>query len=147
MYNLPSFRVKSPFDTLEKFRENMEKLFDKSFANRISDYHSGVFPSVNLTEDESHYFIKAELPGMSADELDIQIIGKSLTIAGERKIPEETDEAQYHRRERDAGRFRRGLTLPGEIESDTISAEMKNGILLIQVPKAETAKPKQIKVA
>lgn len=147
MYNMPSLKMRSPFNDLERFRDYMEKVFDRVDGRRVSDFHSGVFPSINLTEDKDSYYVRAELPGMQSDELDIQITGKSLTISGERKIPEENNEARYHRRERDAGRFSRGLTLPGEINSDKVKASVKNGILTILIPKAEKAKPKQIKVA
>jgi HSP20 family protein len=107
---------------------------------------AGVFPLLNLTENQDNYYIRAELPGMKAEDLGIQIVGKTLTISGERKILEEGEKIRYHRRERDEGRFSRAIGLPGEIDNDRIEAQMRNGLLTITIPKAEAAKPKQIAV-
>ena len=107
---------------------------------------AGVFPLLNLTEDKDNYYIRAELPGMKAEDLGIQIADKTLTISGERKIPEEGGKIRYHRRERDAGRFSRAIGLPGEIDNDRIEAQMRDGLLTVIIPKAEVAKPKQITV-
>jgi HSP20 family protein len=107
---------------------------------------TGVFPAINLTEDVSNYYVRAELPGIKADSFDIQAVGKSLTISGEREIPSEGEDVRYYRREREAGKFSRAIMLPGEIDIDKIEAKMTNGLLTIRVPKAEAAKPKQIAV-
>jgi HSP20 family protein len=122
-----------------------------SFLNRVSEggmpsLHAGVFPSVNLTEDKDHYYIRAELPGISAEELDIQATGNNLSISGERKIETEKDNVRYHRKEREAGKFSRAISLPGDIDPDGVIASLTNGILKVSVPKAEKAKPKQITI-
>jgi HSP20 family protein len=83
---------------------------------------------------------------MKAEDLGIQIVDKTLTISGERKIPEEGEKIRYHRRERDAGRFSRAIGLPGEIDNGRIEAQMRDGLLTVTIPKAEAAKPKQIAV-
>jgi HSP20 family protein len=83
---------------------------------------------------------------MKADELGVQIVEKTLTISGERKIPGEGENVRYHRREREAGRFSRAIGLPGEIDSEKIEAKMRDGILTIAIPKAEAAKPRQITI-
>ena len=107
---------------------------------------TGVFPSINLTEDPDRYYVRAELPGMKADALDIQVVGRNLTISGERKIESIGEEARYHRREREAGKFSRVLGLPGEIDAERVEAQLINGMLQIVIPKAAAAKPKQISI-
>ena len=107
---------------------------------------SRVFPAVNITEDKSAYHVRAELPGIKADALDLQVKGRNLTIAGERAIRPEGENARYHRREREAGRFSRVIGLPGDIDADRVTAKMANGVLMVTVAKSEASKPKQITV-
>jgi len=124
-------------------RQHLEHVFDDAPQQRVS---AGVFPLTNLTEDKNNYYVRAELPGVKGDELDIQVTGNNLAISGERKIAAE-EEARYHRREREAGTFSRMIGLPGEVDTDKIGANLENGILTIVVSKAEIAKPKQISVS
>ena len=107
---------------------------------------AGVFPLVNLTEDKDGYYVRAELPGLKADELDISATGNTLSISGERKIFDEGENVRYHRREREAGTFSRIISLPGEVDANKIEAELKDGILTARISKAEAAKPRQITV-
>jgi HSP20 family protein len=118
-------------------------MFDDTPSQRAS---AGVFPLINLTEDKDNYYVRAELPGVKSDELDIQVTGNNLAISGERKIAAQED-ARYHRREREAGTFSRIVGLPGEVDTDKVEARLENGILSIVVSKAEIAKPKQISVS
>ena len=112
----------------------------------MKSFDAGVFPLVNLTEERDNYYIRAELPGMKADELNISVTGNGVSIAGERKISAEGDNVRYHRREREAGTFSRMIGLPGEVNPDKVDATFKDGILTVTVPKAEKAKPKQITI-
>jgi HSP20 family protein len=121
----------------------MERLFEGWPYQRPAP---GVFPLINLTEDGESFFIRAELPGISSNELEIQATTNTLAISGERKIPAENREAKYHRREREAGKFSRMITLPNEIDPDHVTASLVNGILTVVVPKAQAAKPRQITV-
>ena len=105
-----------------------------------------VFPPVNVTEDNHNYFVRAELPGIKAEELNISVTGKNLTISGERKIASEGDDVRYHRREREAGSFNRIIALPRDVEVDNVEAGLEDGVLTVTIPKAEEAKPKQITV-
>jgi HSP20 family protein len=107
---------------------------------------AGVFPLVNLTESKDAYFIRAELPGVVAGDLDIQATATSISITGERKIASENKDARWHRREREAGKFSRMITMPGEIDPNKVDASLVNGLLTVVVPKAEIAKPRQIAV-
>ena len=143
-FNVPSYRIRSPWEELHRMRQHLDQVFSDSSGRRVS---AGVFPLINLTEDKDSYFVRAELPGVNGDELDIQVTGKNLAISGERKIAAEEENARYHRREREAGTFSRMIGLPGEVDTDKVEAKLENGILTVVVPKAEIAKPKQISVS
>ena len=148
LLNLRGSGITNPYAELERMRRQMDGLSNMFFRGMPERrvLSAGVFPLLNLTENKDNYYIRAELPGMKAEDLGIQIVDKTLTISGERKIPEEGESVRYHRRERDAGRFSRAIGLPGEIDSDRIKAKMRDGILTVTIPKAEAAKPKLITV-
>ena len=143
-FNVPTWRFRTPWEELHRMRQQLDHLFDASPSQRVS---AGVFPLINMTEDKDHYYVRAELPGVKGDELDIQVTGKNLAISGERKIAAEEEGARYHRREREAGTFSRMIGLPGEVDTNKVEAKLENGILNIVVSKAEVAKPKQISVS
>jgi HSP20 family protein len=107
---------------------------------------AGVFPLINLTEDRSHYYIRAELPGIKADALDVQVVGKKVTLSGERNAESQEEGVRYHRRERDTGKFSRVITLPTDIQADNVEAKLANGLLTLTIPKSEAAKPRQISI-
>jgi len=132
----------SPFDELERMRRQMDWLSE----GLTKGPSAGVFPLMNVTEDKDGYYIRAELPGLKADELDISVTGDTLSISGERKLPAEDKKAQYHRREREAGKFSRIVTLPSQIDTGKVEAKCAEGVLTVVLPKAEAAKPKQISV-
>ena len=145
LFDIPTWRIRSPFGDLERMRQQMDRLFDDAMTpHRL--HQAGVFPLINLTEDKNKFYVRAELPGVRADELDLQVTGNNLAISGERKIAAEDESAKYHRREREAGTFSRMIGLPSEVDSDKVEAQLENGILTVVVPKAEIAKPKQISV-
>jgi HSP20 family protein len=123
----------------------MEQLLE-SAATPQQREAAGVLPLINLTEGKDNYYVRAELPGVKGDELDIQVAANNLAISGERKIAAEEEGARYHRREREAGTFSRMIGLPGEVDTDKVDAKLENGILTVVISKAEIAKPKQITV-
>ena len=144
--NVPTWSFRSRLDELQQLKQQMEQLYGNALTPN-QPASAGVFPLINLTEDKDNYYVRAELPGVKGEELDIQVTGKNLAISGERKIVAEEESAKYHRREREAGTFSRMIGLPGEIDSDKVEAKLENGILSIVVSKAEIAKPKQISVS
>lgn len=146
MFGMPTWNVRSPFNELERMRQQMDNLFNRVPDTGMPSLHAGVFPSINLTENQETYHIRAELPGISAEDLDIQATGNNLSISGERKIEAENDSVRYHRREREAGKFSRAISLPGDIDPDGVSASLADGVLKVSVSKAEKAKPKQITI-
>ena len=145
LFNFPAWRHRSPFDEWTQMRRQLDRLFEDSMSPYQRE-QAGVFPLINLTEDKDNYYVRAELPGVKAGELDIQASANNLAISGERKIASEDESAKYHRREREAGKFSRMIGLPGDINPDKVEAKLESGILTVVVAKAEAAKPKQITV-
>lgn len=146
LFNYPSWRFGRPYSEMARMMRDMDRLLGAFAEGHAGKVAAGVFPAINLTEDKDKYYVRAELPGLSADELDIQVTGKNLSVSGERKIHSEGEKAKYHRREREAGKFSRIVGLPGDVDSEKVEATLENGILKIVIPKAEAAKPRQITV-
>jgi HSP20 family protein len=148
LYHLPGWGPRNPFAELDLLRRQLDQRFEEMLrgAPLRGPLAAGVFPLINLTQDPDNYRVRAELPGMKAEELDIQVLGRNLTISGERKIQSEAKDAKYHRRERESGKFSRILALPGDINADRVQAQLVAGVLTVTIPKSEAAKPKQIAV-
>lgn len=104
-------------------------------------------PAADIFENENEIVIKAELPGMEAKDIELGLENNVLTLKGERRFEKETKEENYHRVEREYGHFIRSFSLPSAVKEDKITAEFKNGLLRIVLPKKEEVKPKQIKIA
>jgi HSP20 family protein len=142
----PASSRRNPFDEVERLRRQMDRFLDGYAGDEGGASFAGVFPLTNLSEDKDAYYVRAELPGIKADALDISITGNSLSISGERTFPAQGEPVKYHRREREAGSFSRVITLPGQVDANKVEAHASNGVLTIVLPKAESAKPKQISV-
>jgi len=142
----PTWDWSSPFDELDRMRREMDRLTEGLSRGVFRESMAGVFPLMNVTEDKNNYYVRAELPGFKAAELDISVTGDSLSISGERKLPVEDEKAQYHRRERESGKFSRIITLPAQVDTGKVDARCADGLLTVVLPKAEAAKPKQITV-
>jgi len=133
-------------EDFEKARRHMERLLSNfSEQGASAPVVSGVFPPIMVREDGDKICIEAEIPGIRAEDIDISVHGRSLTLTGERK-PEEAQNVNYHRRERKWGIFRKAVTLPDDVNTEGIQAECKNGVLKIVLPKAEQAKPRKIEI-
>ena len=144
--NWPRWDWRDPFEELERMRRQMDRLFEGLSGRLLGEPAAGVFPLVNVTESSGNYYVRAELPGVKPEEIDISVTGTSLSISGERKIPPEDEKANYHRREREAGKFSRMINLPGQIDTSKVEARCTDGILTVIIPKSEAAKPKQITI-
>jgi len=142
----PAREWRSPFEELERMRRQVDRLAEGLSGTLVREPAAGVFPSINLTEDTDKFYVRAELPGVKADDLDISVTGNSLSIEGERKIDPAEESAKYHRREREAGKFSRVFSLPTQVDTTKVEARSTDGILTITLPKSESAKPKQITV-
>lgn len=146
LFDFPAFGSRSAFQELDVMRRQFDRLANLLSGVPRRSMGAGVFPQLNVTDDTNKFYLRAELPGVTSDALDIQATGRTIAISGERQIPEENANARYHRREREAGKFSRVMAMPSEIDADRIEAKLDNGILTVMVPKAESAKPRQIKV-
>ena len=146
LFDYPNYGWSGAFDDLERMRRDMDRLFGQVSGRPYWSTHAGVFPLVNVTEDQDHFHIRAEISGMKSEEINISATGRNLTISGERKIASEGENVKYHRREREDGNFNRIIALPSDIQVDKIEAGYIDGILSVKIPKAEETKPKQITV-
>lgn len=146
LYDWPTLGLRSSFDELSQMKRNMDRIFGQISDGYLASQGAGVFPLINLTETKDGYHIRAELPGVKSGQLDIQATAKTISITGERRIDPEKNDVKYHRREREGGKFSRIISLPGDIDSGKVDAKLVNGILLLKIPKAEQAKPKQIAI-
>ncbi len=148
LFSYPTMGWRHPFAELERMSRQMDRLTQGWIGRPDLAWRSAsVFPAINLTEDADNYYVRAELPGIKAHALDIQAVGKNLTISGERTIDSEGEKVRYHRREREAGKFSRIIGLPGDINTDKVDAKLVNGLLTVTIAKAEAAKPKQITIS
>jgi len=103
-------------------------------------------PSVDIFEEGDDVIVKAELPGMSKEDIHVTLTEDTLTVSGEKKKEERVEKKDYHRLERSYGSFRRSFTLPGEVQNEKAAARFKDGVLEIRVPKSEEAKKKEKKI-
>lgn len=142
----PTLDWRDPFYELERLQRQMDTMLEGLSAGVSRGPGAGVFPLMNVTEDKEKYYIRAELPGVKSKDLDITVTGRNLSIAGERKIAEEKEGTKYHRSEREEGTFSRMISLPAEVDTSKVEARCNDGILTVVLPKAESAKPKQIAV-
>ena len=130
-------------------RDEIDRLFDLPLAGvtGTSPWMSGWTPALDVYEDNDQFVVKAELPGMKKDDIEITFHNGSLTISGERTSEHESKDASVYRSERYVGRFQRTVDLPAAVAADKVKAEYRDGIVSITLPKAEEAKPKQISVS
>jgi HSP20 family protein len=142
----PNLGWDNHLDEMEKMKRQLALLADRVSSRYSEGQFSGVFPLCNVTEDADNFYIRAELPGLKADELQISVTGDSFSISGERKIKSDSGDVKYHRKEREAGRFNRIINLPGQIDIEKVEAHSSNGVVTIILPKSESTKPRQITV-
>lgn len=145
----PAFE--NPFPDFDQLRRDMMRMLDSIATGNAmtagSELFPGIFPPVNVTQDDNHFYVRAELPGIKPADLSISALHNRVSISGKREIPQESDKASYHRRERAEGDFSRTITFPGEIASDKVEARYGDGVLELTLPKSENARPRQIAVS
>ena len=148
-WNRPEVMNWSPFWHLTTLRDEIDRLFDApltEFTRESQQFLGGWLPAVEMYEDKDNVYLKAELPGMKKEEIEITLHEGVLTVAGERKGEDKHKDAQVYRSERFMGRFQRSVTLPSPVQAEKISANYKDGMLTVTLPKTEEAKPRQIEV-
>ena len=139
----------NPFRDLMTLSERLNKMFDEGMlpATSEDEFLTGAWvPAVDIYETENEIVIKAEVPGMSEKDVEVTVENNMLTIKGERKFEEEVKKENYHRIERAYGTFQRSFQLPATVNVNKITAEQKDGILTIRLPKKEEQKPKKINI-
>lgn len=139
-----------PFREMSSLQERMNRLFSEVLARSPigeEEISRGAWvPAVDIFETPESIVLKAELPGITKDDIFVEVKDNTLSLKGEKKFEKEVKEENYHRVERSYGSFQRAFTLPSTVQQDKVKAKFKDGILEIVLPKVEEAKPKQIKV-
>ena len=138
----------NPFNDMDTHQERMSRMFDRFYGRPQEDLARGSWvPAVDIYTNGQHELVlRAELPDMKEEEIDLTLEDNTLTLRGERKLDTEVAEEQFHRIERSYGPFARTFALPPTVDAGKVSAEYKAGVLTIRLPLREEAKPKQIKV-
>jgi HSP20 family protein len=129
-------------------RQAMDRLFDESFTRpwHLIGWEGENFVPLDVYETDDELVVKASLPGVKPGDVDVSIVGDTLSVRGEFRAEEETKKPSYYRQERRYGNFHRAVTLPAQVEPDKAEAIFEHGVLTLTVPKAAAAKPKTIKV-
>jgi HSP20 family protein len=127
-------------------RDAMDRLFDDAFTRPLSASGFSATPAIDMYQTEDEVVVKATLPGLTADDVDITVTGETLTLRGEYKHETEEKQATYHIREQRSGSFERSLFLPTDVKADKASANFENGVLTIAMPIAEEVKPRSITI-
>ena len=135
-----------PAREMMTLREAMDHLFDDAFTRPLTLRDGWSAPAINMYQTDDEVVVKASLPGVKADEVQINITGEVLTLKGETRQVEEKKDKAWHMREQRWGAFERAIALPTEVVADKAKAEFENGILTIFLPKAEEVKPKIINI-
>jgi HSP20 family protein len=135
-----------PVREMMTLREAMDRLFDDAFTRPVSLSGDSVLPAIDLYQTADDVVVKASLPGLKADDVQISITADVLTLRGEFKQDNEQKDATYHIREHRQGMFERLVMLPIDVQADKTKADFENGILTITLPKAEAVKPRTITI-
>lgn len=136
-----------PFRDLMSIQNEMNRLFGRTYGGDVGESSRGAWtPALDVHETEEKFVITMELSGVSPDDVDISVEDSTLVVRGERKFYREQDEESFLRIERRFGEFTRSLTLPSTADAESIQASFDQGVLTIEVPKKEEAKPRKISI-
>jgi len=140
-----------PFREMEELERRFEDIFSRpllpSIWRRLPMEERGWAPAIEIFEKEDKYLVKAELPGMKQEDIDVSLVGDTLTIKGERKAESEVKEEDYYCCERSYGSFFRSIALPSNVDAKKIEASYEDGVLEVSLPKAPEVKQKKVSVA
>ena len=141
-----------PFRELDDLQKRLSTLFGRAPVKTNGEQQEALTvtewaPLVDIVEDDTQYVITAELPGLKKEEIKVGVQDNVLTISGERQYEKEEKDKKFHRIERAHGRFARSFTIPENSDGEKVSAEFKDGMLQVHLPKTETVTPKHIEVA
>ena len=132
---------------VDRLLRDLQRVLENSPAVSYRGPGAGVYPLMNVSQDEDNFYVRSEIPGVKAEDLEVSVTGRSVTVAGERKIEAEAPNVRYHRRERPSGKFRRQFNLPTDLDTDKVQAQYRHGILMLVLPKAEHAKPRKVTIS
>lgn len=138
------YRIPAVYRDLDRIQREMNRIFEA--YDPIRRRTAPAFPAVNIWSNEDSMVVTAEVPGVSPDDIEINVVGETLNLSGSRKVEELAEGARYHRQERGYGKFSRAIQLPFPVEIDKVNATFKNGVLSIYLPRAAADKPKRITV-
>jgi len=145
----PTLSAWPGFGRLSDLRDEIDRLFQSPLAEltNTSQLLSGWTPALDIYEEKDHFTVKAELPGMKKEDIEVSLHDGSLSISGERKTETKHEDKEVYRAERYFGRFQRTVSLPTIVAADKVKAAYNDGVLTITLPKTEEAKPKKIDVS
>jgi HSP20 family protein len=129
---------------MDHLQSEMNRLFQVYYPNRMRS--APAYPSLNVWTNEEGLNVTAEVPGVSPEDIEIGVVGDTLTLSGTRKPEELVENARYHRQERGYGDFTRSLQLPFPVDVNKVDATFHNGVLMVAMPRAEADKPRKITV-
>lgn len=138
----------NPFGEMARMRNEIDRLFEDAFNAPVGKWERNTvwgFP-LDVTENNDTFMVKAAVPGITPDDLDITISDNVLTIKGETHFEETKEDEKIHLQERRFGSFMRSISLPTPVDADSVEATYENGVLTLSIPKAEAVKPKRIAV-
>ena len=136
------YRPLSVWREMDRLQRGMERAFDSHSSDRTRSH----YPLMNVWADEKSALITAEIPGLTSDDIELNVLENTLTLSGERKTDIIPEDAKYHRQERSYGNFSRTIRLPYKMDVDNVEAVFTNGVLKVTLPRAEEDIPKKIKV-
>lgn len=138
-----------PVRELTSLQSEMNRLFSTFFDSPTAGSGNGVrrwIPAMDLVETEDHFILKADLPGLSEEDINLEFEDNVLTISGERKVEHETKREGFYRIERATGAFNRSLTLPEGVDVESVTATFDRGVLQVRIPKPEQRKPRRVAI-
>ncbi|HTM49532.1 MAG TPA: Hsp20/alpha crystallin family protein [Bryobacteraceae bacterium] len=135
------------FDPLANFPATFRS-FEDAVARMLNEPRGARpwSPSVDIAETEDELVLKADLPEVKLEDVEVRVENQTLTLKGERKFEQDNSVRGFHRIERSYGAFTRSFSVPGTVDSEKVTAELKNGVLTVKLPKKEAAKPRQVKI-
>jgi HSP20 family protein len=138
-------RPKLPFREIETLRQQLDKVFDQRAATRDNS-ETAWMPALELADAGDNFVLKAQLPGIDAKDIEVQVTREAISISGERRYENTDEKSGYVRSEFRYGKFHRVLPLPAHIQNDSVQAEYKDGILTLTLPKVTEARNKVVKI-
>lgn len=140
-----TYGYRSPWQDMERLHREVDRLFSDSFT-MAGGRTAPSYPAINVWANEDGAVVTAELPGVDPEDIDISVVGDTLTLSGRRQPLELAEGNKYHRRERGYGKFNRSFQLPFNVEAENVDALFEKGILHLSLPRAEADKPRKISV-